>query len=548
MRLAALFTPFHFLFLVGLLIVGCGESSESETDTEADPEAATTYTIGGTLSGLTGTVVLQNNTGDDLTLTADGSFTFATGLEDAETYQVTVSTPPDGLTCSVSSGTGTVDGADVTDVSIVCSADTYTVGGTVTGLSGTVVLQNNATDDLTLAADGSFTFSAAVADGAGYAVTVKTQPSGLTCSASNNSGTMSGANVTNVTIVCSANTYTVGGTLSGLSGTVVLQNNNGNNLSLTTNGSFTFSTAVADGAAYSVTVKTQPSGASCSVASGTGTISGANVTTVTVTCAANTYTVGGTLSGVSGTVVLQNTSGNDLSLTTNGTFTFSTALIDGASYSVAVSTQPSRQSCTVSSASGTISSANITSVTVACVNVRKTFVTATTDGNLKDGAANGIAGADAKCESDGSKPADGSTYKAFLVDTSNRVACTTASCGGGTSEHTDWVMGANTTYTRSDGTTVVGVTNANGILATFPLTNSFGTSAGLAWTGLSQTADAWTSGNGSVTDSLCNNWESADDFGYTADLVATSGYNNAVSKSAGGQGCSTSRALICVEQ
>src|SRR4029077_18382635 len=50
----------------------------------------------------------------------------------------------------------------------------YSVGGTVSGLSGTVVLQDNGGDDLSVDADGPFTFATSVADGAGYLVTVKT--------------------------------------------------------------------------------------------------------------------------------------------------------------------------------------------------------------------------------------------------------------------------------------------------------------------------------------------------------------------------------------
>ena len=41
----------------------------------------------------------------------------------------------------------------------------YSVGGTVSGLSGSVTLQNNGAGDLTLSADGPFTFSAPLADG-----------------------------------------------------------------------------------------------------------------------------------------------------------------------------------------------------------------------------------------------------------------------------------------------------------------------------------------------------------------------------------------------
>ena len=38
---------------------------------------AGTYSIGGTISGLTGTVVLENNGGDDLSISANGTFTFS---------------------------------------------------------------------------------------------------------------------------------------------------------------------------------------------------------------------------------------------------------------------------------------------------------------------------------------------------------------------------------------------------------------------------------------------------------------------------------------
>ena len=79
-------------------------------------------------------------------------------------------------------------------------------------------------------------------------------------------------------------TYSIGGTVSGLSGTVVLQDNGGDDLSVSSNGAFTFATRLATGAAYKVTVKTNPSGQSCSVSGGTGTVASANVTNVAVTC------------------------------------------------------------------------------------------------------------------------------------------------------------------------------------------------------------------------------------------------------------------------
>jgi hypothetical protein len=82
--------------------------------------SAPTYTVGGSVSGLSGTVVLRNNSGDDLTLTANGSFTFATRLAGGTAYNVTVRTNPSGQTCSVANGSGTIAGADVTNVAVTC--------------------------------------------------------------------------------------------------------------------------------------------------------------------------------------------------------------------------------------------------------------------------------------------------------------------------------------------------------------------------------------------------------------------------------------------
>ena len=122
-------------------------------------------------------------------------------------------------------------------------------------------------------------------------MTVKTNPSGQSCTVSGGSGTVGSANVTNVAVSCAnVASYSIGGTVSGLSGTVVLQDNGGDDLSVTASGSFTFATAVAAGGAYSVTVKTNPSGQACTVSSGSGTVGSANVTNVAVSCTSGSAT------------------------------------------------------------------------------------------------------------------------------------------------------------------------------------------------------------------------------------------------------------------
>lgn len=175
----------------------------------------------------------------------------------------------------------------------------YTIGGTTSGLTGTgLVLQDNGGDDLAVSGNGPFTFATKVNAGATYSVTVKTQPSGQTCTVTGGSGTAS-ANVTSVAVACAATggggptTVTIGGTVSGLTASgLVLQDNGGDNLSVSQNGAFTFATAVAVGANYAVTVATQPTGQTCTVTSGSGTAPSSNVTNVAVTCAGATASTG----------------------------------------------------------------------------------------------------------------------------------------------------------------------------------------------------------------------------------------------------------------
>ncbi|WP_081858080.1 beta-propeller fold lactonase family protein [Thiomonas sp. FB-Cd] len=342
--------------------------------------SVSSYTLGGRVSGLSGgSVTLLLNGGNAFTLTANGTFTFPTQI--SSTYTVTVGTQPTGQTCTVSNGSGAGVTANVSNVSVTCSTNTYTIGGTVSGLaSGTqVTLDNNGADPTTVTANGGFTFSTPVAYNGSYAVTVGTQPTGQTCTVSNGSGSGVTANVSNVSVTCSTNTYTIGGTVSGLaSGTqVTLDNNGADPTTVTANGGFTFSTPVAYNGSYAVTVGTQPTGQTCTVSNGSGSGVTANVSNVSVTCSTNTYTIGGTVSGLaSGTqVTLDNNGADPTTVTANGGFTFSTPVAYNGTYAVTVGTQPTGQTCTVSNGSGAGVTANTSNVAVTCADYQFVYVT-----------------------------------------------------------------------------------------------------------------------------------------------------------------------------
>lgn len=79
----------------------------------------------------------------------------------------------------------------------------YTVAGTLTGMTAgkSLVLQVNAGDDLSVAANGSFIFPTPVAAGTHYTVTVKTPPGGQVCSVRQGTGTAN-APVSDVVVSC----------------------------------------------------------------------------------------------------------------------------------------------------------------------------------------------------------------------------------------------------------------------------------------------------------------------------------------------------------
>ena len=104
-----------------ILIAACGGGGGG---TPADGGGTTdNFTLGGTLTGLASgaSVTLQNNGGDDLSLTADGGFSFATALTDGSAYSAAVLTQPTSpsQTCTVTNGGGTLNGANVTNVAVV---------------------------------------------------------------------------------------------------------------------------------------------------------------------------------------------------------------------------------------------------------------------------------------------------------------------------------------------------------------------------------------------------------------------------------------------
>ncbi len=347
--------------------------------------AATQYTVGGTVNGLklkefvTLLDTLPNKVTDQLAVTKDGSFHFAKELASGATYKVTVKIQPPGESCSVKNGAGTVGHADITDVTVDC-VYVYTVGGKVSGLAAkeSVTLLDNNSNALTVTANGVFTFSQALGHGARYDVTVERgkQPKNGTCTVTKGSGLIVLTDITTVKVTCVATpppTYSIGGNVGGLdAGTsVVLEDGSTNTVTVTRDGPFTLPVKEKSGTAYDVTVKTQPTGETCGVNHASGTVGTSDITNVAVSCQPNTtatYGIGGMVSGLNtgASVVLQDNGADNLTVTSNGQFTFSTKLASQAQYKVTVETQPTGETCSVANGSGTVGTASVTNVSVSC--------------------------------------------------------------------------------------------------------------------------------------------------------------------------------------
>jgi hypothetical protein len=179
-------------------------------------------------------------------------------------------------------------------------APTISIGGSITGLTTTGLVLANGTDTVTPTSGATgFTFGAVVTQGSSYSVSVQTQPGGAACSIANGSGTAGATAVTNVQVNCVASHYSVGGTISGLTGSGLVLANGSDTISPAANAStFAFPTQFVSANTYHVTVSVQPTGQSCAVTHGSGAIAATNVQNVQVSCSvtpAAGWTVGAIL-------------------------------------------------------------------------------------------------------------------------------------------------------------------------------------------------------------------------------------------------------------
>ena len=165
--------------------------------------------IGGSFSGVTKTgLVLTNNGGSDYAVTPNssgiGSWYFPTLVETDSQYNVEVKSVPDNVEkCDVVGARGRAVFA-TNRVDIVCHFKTHALGGTVSGLTGELVVVNG-TDRVVIPAGAtSFAMAKVPQDGA-YGIAILSKPANQTCTIANGTGTMGANDINNVAITCTTN-------------------------------------------------------------------------------------------------------------------------------------------------------------------------------------------------------------------------------------------------------------------------------------------------------------------------------------------------------
>jgi hypothetical protein len=251
----------------------------------------------------------------------------------------------------------------------------YTVSGSVSGLVGSGL---TVTDGLGHTASPNANnpgFSFNLSSGQTYAFSVTAQPTSPTqaCNVtSGGNGTVGGGNVTGITVTCQTSTFTVSGTVSGLSGSGLTLNDGAGHIVSAAGGSF--STTLASGTPYSFSIANNPTSPwqTCTVTGGaTGTVTNANISGVTASCTTNSYTVGTTVSGgplVSAMLVCNNVAGANSCVTLSPKITSYTwpAQLSGTSYALSIVRQPAYQTCSFATASSGALQGNNVNVAITC--------------------------------------------------------------------------------------------------------------------------------------------------------------------------------------
>jgi hypothetical protein len=243
---------------------------------------ATTFSISGAIggAGAAGTTLTLSGPNGTSTTVADATGNYRFNSLANGTYTVTPGSAS-GANFSPANQNVTITGGHVFGVNFTTQQSTYSISGTITGVSGdSVVLSGTSNATTTTDSSGNYSFSGLL--NGSYTVTPGTV--GFTINPSSQNLTINGANVSSVNFTGSSMTYSIGGVIAGGAGATVRLAGAGN-ATTTADGSGNYSFGGLINGSYTVT----PSrlGLVFNPASLAVTVFGANVTNANLAVPAN---------------------------------------------------------------------------------------------------------------------------------------------------------------------------------------------------------------------------------------------------------------------
>jgi hypothetical protein len=168
------------------------------------------FTVGGTINGLTNNgLVLQNNGGDPISVAAGATtFSFPNSISYGTEYDVTVKTNPEHMTCQTAGTTGHGSAGRTATINVVvnCAQNVYSVGGSVKNLlgEGLIIVNGSSSGQIAIPKNATEFAVSSIPVGDSYGLSVLVQPKNpaQVCTIINGTGVMGDADRRNAEIIC----------------------------------------------------------------------------------------------------------------------------------------------------------------------------------------------------------------------------------------------------------------------------------------------------------------------------------------------------------
>ena len=333
------------------------------------------YAVGGIISGLNGTVEIQNNGNETLVMSENGQFEFLPSISGSD-YDLNIISQPSAPNqeCEITNPNGMISGSNVTNVVIECTTTQFQIGLNVIGLAENNMVQFANGDDIINVNTNGVTFFNEYYDHDSVINIITTiQPTTPNQTCTKSTGTFPIVN--NQVIIdtfCVTEQYALGVNVTGLKDGSSLSVSNGQQqLDISNNGETVFSNLYDDGSSYFLGVIAQPTKPDqiCTISTPIGEVSGGNEI-VDVNCTTESYFIGGSIMGLdeNSSIDFNINTGQNLINVSSNTFIFTTPLDDYTEYVVSILNQPTQpnQECDITNASGRVDGEDVTDILVNC--------------------------------------------------------------------------------------------------------------------------------------------------------------------------------------